>query len=157
MALTHSDTEVYQAHALELTRYANVLVGPDDACDVVNEAVFSAFRSPSWPHVQNRRAYLYRAVLNTATSWRLSNERRKHREHVVALRSDTVRFDRDSSTDAHAALATVSPQQRAVVFLTYWEDKTPADIANILDISEGTVKKQLARAREQLRKVMNHG
>ena len=41
------------------------------------------------------------------------------------------------------------------MFLTYWEERTPAQIAALLDVSEGTVRKQLARAREQLRKVIS--
>jgi DNA-directed RNA polymerase specialized sigma24 family protein len=41
------------------------------------------------------------------------------------------------------------------VFLTYWADQTPADIAEVLDVSEGTVRKQLARARARLREVLD--
>ena len=62
----------------------------------------------------------------------------------------------ESSIDVHRALATLSPQQRAVVFLAYWEDQTPTQTAATLDITEGTVRKQLARARAQLRKVIDH-
>ena len=60
----------------------------------------------------------------------------------------------ESSLDAQRALANLSPQQRAVVYLTYWEDLTPAQIAELLEVSEGTVRKQLARAREQLRRIL---
>jgi DNA-directed RNA polymerase specialized sigma24 family protein len=42
-----------------------------------------------------------------------------------------------------------------VVYLTYWDDLTPTQIATLLHISEGSVKKQLARAREQLRRILD--
>jgi DNA-directed RNA polymerase specialized sigma24 family protein len=140
--MTPSDTELYRRHADELIRYATVLVGPADAPDVVTDAVLSAFGSPSWRHVDSPRAYLYRSVLNTATSWRRAN-------------GPSVTTS-DGAVDVHRALAHLSPQQRAVVFLTYWEDLTPAQIATTLGISEGSVRKQLARARAQLRKVIDH-
>jgi RNA polymerase sigma factor (sigma-70 family) len=59
------------------------------------------------------------------------------------------------AADARTALAVLSLQQRTVVFLTYWADQTPADIAEVLDVSEGTVRKQLARARARLREVLD--
>jgi len=52
------------------------------------------------------------------------------------------------------AVAHLSPQQRAVVFLTYWDDLDTSAVASLLGVSEGTVRKQLARARSQLRKVL---
>ncbi len=153
MTIVDDQTAVYRRHADELIRYATVLVGPADAPDVVTDAVLAAFRAPAWATVGNQRAYLYRAVLTTAHSWRRSAARRTGREQKVAVR-EQVR-DREPSVDAHRALASLSPQQRAVVFLTYWEDLTPSQIADLLDVGEGSVRKQLARARETLRSVLS--
>ena len=41
------------------------------------------------------------------------------------------------------------------MYLTYWDDLTPAQIAELLGVGEGTVRKQLARAREQLRRILD--
>ena len=41
------------------------------------------------------------------------------------------------------------------MYLTYWEDLAPQTIANLLGVSEGTVRKQLARARDQLRRILD--
>ena len=57
--------------------------------------------------------------------------------------------------DAWAALAVLSVQQRTAVFLTYWCGLTPGEVARVLDTSEGTVRKQLARARARLREVLD--
>lgn len=152
MTVVADPSEVYRRHADELVRYATALVGPADAPDVVVDAVVAAFRSPAWSKVENQRAYLYRAVLNRSLSVRRSDARRVARELRLAG-SEPVAAG-ESSLDAQRALADLSPQQRAVVYLTYWEDLTPAQVAALLDVSEGTVRKQLARAREQLRRIL---
>ena len=53
-----------------------------------------------------------------------------------------------------AALAGLPLRQRAVVFLTYWADLTPAAVAVELGISEGSVRQHLARARRTLRRTL---
>ena len=147
------DVAVYRRHADELVRYATALVGPHDAPDVVIDGVLAAIASANWSTVTNRRAYLYRAVLNRARSTRRSDDRRTRSEAIVALRDEVV--PPESSMDAHRALAHLSPQQRAVVYLTYWDDLAPSQIATLLDVSDGTVRKQLARARDQLRRILD--
>jgi RNA polymerase sigma-70 factor (ECF subfamily) len=52
--------------------------------------------------------------------------------------------------DVLRAVGQLSLQQRAVVFLTYWEDLTPGAVAERLGVSEGSVKRHLARARKRL-------
>lgn len=144
--------ELYRRHADELVRYATALVGPDDAADVVVDAVLASLRSPGWPEVRNQRAYLYRAVLHRAASVRRGDARRAALERRAAVPDSVPPVT--SSIDAQRALAGLSHQQRAVVFLTYWDDQTPAQIAALLGVGEGTVRKQLARAREQLRRTL---
>ena len=157
MTMTPSDTELYRAHAAELIRYATVLVGPDEAPDVVTDAVIGAFTSARWRHVEQHRAYLFRSVLNAATARHRSQSRRERRERVVAARSvPMAESSPETRLDVHEALSRLSPQQRAVIYLAYWEDRTPADIADVLDIGEGSARKQLARARARLRGVIDH-
>lgn len=155
MTITQTDTEVYRQHADELTRYATVLAGPDHAHDIVTDAVLRAFDSPNWADVDNRRAYLFRSVLNQANSFHRSRSRRRRRETVVAMRPDQRVPHPEPSIDALRALDSLSPSQRSIVYLSYWEDQTAEQIAALLDISNGTVRKQLARARERLRTVMH--
>jgi RNA polymerase sigma-70 factor (ECF subfamily) len=49
-----------------------------------------------------------------------------------------------------AALATLSPRRRLIVFLRYYADFSYADIAAACEVSEGTVAATLAQAREAL-------
>ena len=152
---TDANRATYEAHATELTNFATALVGPSDAGDVVSIAVVSAFSSPSWPSVLNRRAYLYRAVVNAANSYKRSSGRRSLREQMVASRSARTTHQPEFRPDVLAAVEDLSPQQRAVVYLTYWEDLTNEAVAERLDVSVGTVKRHLDRARQNLRRKLD--
>ncbi len=148
-----SDAELYEKHADELIRFATGLVGPHDSQDVVSSAVLSSLSTPSWPSVANKRAYLYRAVFNTAKSHGRSAMRRQKREHAVAVSG--VLAPPDLRPDVLEAVGKLSVQQRATVFLTYWNDMSIAQVADLLDIGEGSVKRHLARARANLRKSLH--
>ncbi|MGB5381029.1 MAG: RNA polymerase sigma factor [Acidimicrobiia bacterium] len=148
--LTHS--EMYERHSHELVRFATSLVGPSDAADVVQEAVAALIASNRLDEAENPRALMYRAVLVRAKSMQRSAFRRRRREQRFA--ESIVVTDPERRPDVVAAVVRLSPQQKACVFLAYWEDMTTGQIADRLGIAEGTVKVHLARARERLRKVI---
>lgn len=151
--MTVVDVEAeYRAHAADLVRYATVLVGPHDANDVVNEAVTATIARGSLTSTDDVRAYWFGAVARTAAGWHRSSFRRRAREQRAAERTDPIAPS--TPADARAVLSALSTQQRAVVYLTYWLDWPVDRVADALDVSDGTVKKQLARAREHLREVL---
>lgn len=143
------DVELYEKHGDELIRFATALVGPTDADDVLAEVVLRAFASPAWPTVTERRAYLYRAVLNRAREQRRSDWRRQLRE-LRAADDGVVAGISPDRADVMAALGRLTSRQRAVVFLTYWQDLEAAEVAALLDLSPRTVQRQLAGARRRL-------
>jgi len=153
MTLVNVESE-YRAHAADLVRYATVLVGPNDAADVVSEAVGATIARRSLDGVDDVRAYWFRAVANTAASWHRSRFRRRAREERAAPRPDEI--DAPAADEARRLLAGLSMQQRAVVYLTYWHDWDIATVAQALGVSDGTVRKQLARSRAQLREALPH-
>jgi RNA polymerase sigma factor (sigma-70 family) len=147
------DAVLYEQLAPELVRFAAALVGRVDAPDVLSQAVVKALATPAWPTVANRRAYLYRAVVNEATTWRSRAERRPVLEARAAgtgvWELPTLR------PDVAVAVAALSVRQKAVVVLTYWADLDVATVADRLGISEGAVRSHLARARARLREALD--
>jgi RNA polymerase sigma factor (sigma-70 family) len=141
---------VYRSYSEELTRYATGLVGPFDAPDVVTDACLKAFETRNWPDVVDRRAYLYRTVLNVANDHHRQTLSRRLREMKVASRDELPDPTGSVDTEVLDAVARLSVQQRAAVFLTYWEDLTPELVAARMGVSAGTVKRHLARARRRL-------
>ncbi|MDJ0925551.1 MAG: RNA polymerase sigma factor [Acidimicrobiia bacterium] len=149
----HSGSRLYEAYRTELIRFATALAGPDDAPDVLSDAVESLLRSGQLVEAEYPLALLYRAVLAKANSMHRSVFRRRAREQRFA--QSVVIEDPELRPDVVAAVVRLSPQKRACVYLTYWEDLAPDAVAERLGIGEGTVKKYLARARAQLREVLD--
>jgi RNA polymerase sigma factor (sigma-70 family) len=149
------DERIYRKHAEELTRFATFLVGPDDAPDVVSSAVLRALSGAGWSRVEHHRAYLFRAVLNESRMHHRSTARRRAREQRSA---PSERVDEiDLFSDVLDIVDRLSPRQRAVVYLAYWDDLDPAAIAELLGVSEGSVRRHLARARSALRRMLDAG
>ena len=144
---------LYASNRVALTRFATALVGPSDAADVVSDTMVSLLGSGKLVDADNPTALMYRAVLNKGHSHHRSVYRRRARERKFA--EGIVTQDPDLRPDVVDAVVRLSPQQRACVYLTYWEDLTPADVAQRLGIGEGTVKRYLARARAKLREVLD--
>jgi len=144
----------YRLHCVHLTRLATVLVGPDAAHDLVADTVLGCVSSTAWWEVDNPGGYLTRALVNAANARRRRDASRSDRERRVAAWRTPQRSVDDVGVGELAALRSLSPTQGAIVFLLYWEDLTIHDAARRLAISEGTVRKQLDRAKRRLRKVM---
>jgi RNA polymerase sigma factor (sigma-70 family) len=149
----HSESGLYAQHRTDLVRYASWLAGPDDAADVVSDAMESLFRSGQLADAENPGALMHRAVLAQAKSMHRSIFRRRARERRFAER--WVQEEPGVRSDVVEAVVRLSPQQRACVYLTYWEDLTPPKVAEYLGIGDGTVKLHLARARTKLREVLD--
>jgi RNA polymerase sigma factor (sigma-70 family) len=148
-----SGNGVYADNRVALTRFATAIVGPSDAADVVSDTMVSLLKSGVLVEADNPVALMYRAVLNKAHSHHRSVYRRKARERKFA--DSIVTEDPELRLEVVDAVVMLSPQQRACVYLTYWEDLTPRGVAQRLGIGEGTVKRYLARARAKLREVLD--
>lgn len=148
--------ECYTKHGDALVRFAATQVGASDADDVVSAAVLGVLQR-GVNDMHDTRASLYRAVAHASIKhWRGLGRRR--RRDVVLVPAEPWR-DPDGhdprSERLIDALRLLSVQQRAIVHLTYWEDLTPAIVAERLGVSDGTVRRQLARARDRLRTVLD--
>ncbi|GGS82754.1 DNA-directed RNA polymerase sigma-70 factor [Planobispora rosea] len=132
-----------------LFRYAYMLTGnPHDAADLVQEAMVR-LRS-AWPRVQrkhNPESY----VKTTITRLHISIWRRRRREHLAWEVPEQPQPVAESPLDLWDELAGLPKRQRAVLVLRYYEDRSDAEIAEMLGISPGTVRSQASRALDKLR------
>jgi RNA polymerase sigma factor (sigma-70 family) len=150
---TLTRAEVYEKYADQLVRFATGIVGPSDSRDVVSAAMVSVLWSTGWDEVRHERAYLYKAVLNEARQHLRRRDRRRRAE--VKAASSPSGWIPELRPEVVDAVRRLSVSQRAVVFLSYWEDMRPAEVARTLGVSEGTVHRQLARGEARLRRVLD--
>ncbi|MEN3534939.1 SigE family RNA polymerase sigma factor [Microbispora sp. ZYX-F-249] len=133
-----------------LFRYAYMLTGnPHDAADLVQEAMVRL--RGSWPRVQhkhNPESY----VKTTITRLHISVWRRRRREHLAwEVPEQSQPAAEPPPLDLWDELVKLPKRQRAVLVLRYYEDRSDAEIAEILGISPGTVRSQASRALGKLR------
>jgi len=143
----------YGKHAESLSRFAVSLVGPSDAPDILSVALLKVLQTSS--PIDDLHAYLYRCLHRAALQHWRTNRRRLSREDRV--RAPSRIEDEYSDPSIATAMLAMSPRQRAVVHLTYWEDLTTSQIAERLDISIGTVKRHRTRAHQKLSEVLTDG
>jgi len=140
--------EFFAARALRMRRVAFTVLGDWHlAEDAVQTAFVKLHRA--WPRLRRESvdAYVRRAVVNTS----LTMARKRGRETLVdASQLDAASHD----TSTHVifdVLRELSPSQRAVVALRFIDDLSVSTTAQILGISEGTVKSHTSRALQALR------
>ncbi|MEU9194928.1 SigE family RNA polymerase sigma factor [Streptomyces hundungensis] len=148
-------TAYVQARRASLYATAYHLTGDRfEAEDLLQSALFSTYRA--WDRISDKAAvggYLRRTMTNLHISaWR----RRKLNEYPTEELPETA-GDTDAmrGTELRAvlwqALARLPELQRTMLVLRYYEGRTDPEIADILDISVGTVKSSIWRSLRRLR------
>lgn len=160
-------TDFVEAAGTGLRRTAYLVCGDwYRADDVVQDALYKLYLS--WAKVDRRGnplAYARRIVVNAAVDsgrrpWRREvpshelPERVPLNDHAADHAADhaTGHADRD---ELLGALSRLAPRQRACVVLRYYEDLTVEQTAEVLGCSAGTVKSQVARGLETLRRTID--
>jgi RNA polymerase sigma-70 factor (sigma-E family) len=122
--------------------------------DLLQSALFSTYRA--WDRITDKAAvggYMRRTMTNLHISaWR----RRKVNEYPTEEMPETVGdTDAMGGTELRAvlwqALAKLPENQRTMLVLRYYEGRTDPEIADILNISVGTVKSSIWRSLRRLR------
>lgn len=153
--------ELYNEHGGALWRYACRLTGDKArAEDVVQETLLKAWQHPEVAEGErSARAWLFTVARNMIIDeWRSARFRNESGsldaqpefEHAGRDEVDTA-LDRLLLTDA---LAQLSADHRAVIRRAYYQGWTTAQIAEDLDIAEGTVKSRLHYAVRALRLIV---
>ncbi|AZS85419.1 SigE family RNA polymerase sigma factor [Streptomyces griseoviridis] len=125
-----------------------------EAEDLLQSALFSTYRA--WERITDKAAvggYLRRTMTNLHISaWRRRKLNEYPTEELPETPGDT---DAMRGTELRAvlwqALARLPELQRTMLVLRYYEGRTDPEIADILDISVGTVKSSIWRSLRRLR------
>src|SRR5215213_6967835 len=147
-------------HSGLVYRVALRILGVQDAQDASQEAWLRA-----WRNIENFRGdsafstWLYRITVNTCLSARRKESRRKEREYSgeeLPFPPEPTGGDADPEAAALsaqrreellAALGHVRAEHRAALVLRHMEGLSYAEIAQILDVPDGTAKGWVSRGR----------
>ena len=146
-----------------------LLNDPSDCADVVQEVFLKVFRNIAEFRGQSSlKTWIYRITVNEA-----HNQRRwfcRHRQREIGLEDEPedsrsmaqvlpdaspspfdYAFDRERQTMIETALSDINPAFRDAVVLRDIADLSYDEIAEVLQLSLGTVKSRILRGREALR------
>jgi RNA polymerase sigma-70 factor (sigma-E family) len=149
--------DLVHATGAQLYRTALLLTGDhhlaEDLTQITYAKVFASWRRVR--RADNPAGYARTILLNSFLSHR--RLRRSSEQPGRAEITETLALqpasDADPSTriDLLAALARLSPTDRAVLVARYWEDRSISETATDLGISEAAVRTRSKRALERLR------
>lgn len=145
-----------------------MLGNADDAADMTQEAFLKAWRGlETFQQESAFSSWLYRLASNCCLDLLRSQKRRPTVSFVTEdvdgeeqsyepvdegpSPEETVIY-REEQSEIVQAMAELDDEQRQVLTLRVVNDLSYTQIAEILQVKEGTVKSRLARARENLRK-----
>ncbi len=157
-------SQLYMRYQPRLVRHCSRVLRDDLAqvADLVDEALFDVWRSAdSFAGRSKPSTWIYSIARNKVISWL-----RKTSE--VSLEDESI-LDAmvDPNANPHEELAMddmkqqllrlmdqLTEEHREVLKLTYFEDKSVKEVAEILDIAENTVKTRMFYARKRLAQLL---
>jgi len=167
--------ELISAHQDRVFNTAFRLMGNyEEALDLTQEVFLNCFRKiANFKGDSALSTWLYRITVNTAKNrWKYQQSRGLNRmtsmdapmdaddEERVKQYPDTqptprkVATDRETMSFLEGHLLTLNEEHREVLVLRYMEELSYEEIAEILNLSLGTVKSRIHRARNELRDLM---
>ena len=143
-------TKVYNT-ALRMTRNA------EDALDLSQEIFIRVYKSlPFFKGDSSFSTWLYSIASNACIDFTRKETKKKHDSVDEALQLPDVKTPeseletRQLREDIANAISSLPPNLREVIVLREINGLSYAEIADALDIEEGTVKSRISRAREKL-------
>ena len=142
-------------------RYAK---NEDEAKDILQDGFIKVFEKiDKYGFEGSFEGWLRRIIVNTAIDTYRKNKREYSlNEAMVKDENTTIDFDETTSRyeslsvkDVVNSMQKLSPAYRTVFNLYVMEGMTHKEIADELNISEGTSKSNLAKAKLNIRKILN--
>jgi RNA polymerase sigma-70 factor (sigma-E family) len=145
--------EYVRARTPVLMRIAYLVTGnAHDAEDLVQSALERA--AVRWRQLDDPEAYLRRVIYTQSISrWRRLRARPPEMLTDAPPERPPNETDHDTRLVLASAIRRLTPKQRAVLVLRFYEDRTEAESALLLGVSTGTVKSQTRHALRRLREL----
>ncbi len=131
-----------------------------EAEEIVQDAFIKLFKNITrYDEAQAFKSWFRRILVNAAIDYYRRNEKHQHHQDIEAayeVGHDEGALEQLSSQDIMAAVQQLPPAYRLVFNLYAVEGYKHHEIAEQLNISEGTSKSNLAKARNKLQGALSH-
>lgn len=144
-----------ERHSHLIFRIALAIVrSPHEADDVVQETFLQVYKGNRWRRIEDERGYLARVA------WRLAVRQRKLRMREDELSPETrsrkaspeeVAMDRQLESWLHGRIDALPEKLRQPLALAALGELKLVEIAEVLGLPEGTVRRRIHTARTRLR------
>ncbi|SHJ30879.1 RNA polymerase sigma-70 factor, ECF subfamily [Clostridium cavendishii DSM 21758] len=126
-----------------------ILKDEANVADAIGEGVLKAYKNiNTLKNLNVFKSWLLKIIVNECNAILRKNSK------LVVLDKNDFEFiecnDKYENLDIKRALENLSPKHKIIIELYYYQDMSVEEIGNILEISEGTVKSRLSRARQNL-------
>jgi RNA polymerase sigma-70 factor (ECF subfamily) len=144
--------QIYDRHHEFVQRICRRICGENDAADVAQKVFLTLFRSLDRFHGEAKfETWLYRITVNECLQHLRHERRRRHPSlEFEAAGKDGAQAAVEARELLELALAKIEPDLRAIFLLREVEQLAYREIAEVLEISEGTVASRLNHARHEL-------
>ena len=144
--------EALDRHGDSILRLAySYLHNRSDAEEVLQDTLVRLFQNqPSFESRDHEKAWLLRVAANLSKNRLAYNKRRA----ADALQDTLAAEEREDHSFVWEAVKALPPNYRDVIHLFYCEGYSTAQIAEILDRKETTVRSSLSRGRQKLRDIL---
>jgi RNA polymerase sigma-70 factor (sigma-E family) len=151
--LEESFREMAYAELPRLRRFAlAVTADPHRADDLVQGALERMY--VAWPRMSSPGAYLRTILVRLVVRESRRPWRREYSTAELPEPGQATTADPILGLDLARALAELSIKQRAIVVMRYIEDRPVLEVAEVMGIAAGTVKRQSADAVAKLRRIL---
>ena len=158
-------SQLYLRYQSKLVRYCARVLKDDvaQAADIVDEAMFDVWRSASnFAGRSKPSTWIYSITRNKLISWlRKTSEVTLEDESILdalidpaATPAEELAMD-DMQQQLLRLMDQLTDEHREVLKLTYFEDKSVKEVAELLGISENTVKTRMFYARKRLAQLLD--
>lgn len=157
--------ELVRMYQDRIYRLADRVLGDPAQAEEAAAEVFTKiwFKAESWNRQAAAGTWIYRVAMHAILDYRRRRERWWSRAlRLVPGREGSSRHDpasglaeaeeRQAQTQQlRAAVAELTDADRGLIHLYYYEERSLAEIAEIMEVSRDALKMRLARARQRLR------
>jgi len=142
---------VFRVAFMELRSHA-------DAEDVIQEVFIRLIRyNPEFEGAEHEKAWLIRTTINLCKDF-LKSKWNQSTVSMDAISGEELKFFKVpyvQQDDMVQNLFELPEKYRRALYLFYYEDYSIKEISDVLGIPEGTVKTNLKRGREELKKILS--